>query len=84
MRPQCPPMARARLGEALIRMRRALELLDRAAAPGQVGATLDLAIGRLELILVRDDECQARLETLIAEAEREARAVRAIGEAPVL
>jgi hypothetical protein len=39
--------ARAKLDEARSLMTRALELLDEAEAPGQIGAYLDMAIGGL-------------------------------------
>ncbi len=41
------PQARPALNRALIQMTGALELLDEANAPGEIGSTLDLAIARL-------------------------------------
>lgn len=42
-----PPGANAALEQALEQLRQALELLDRASAPDEIGAKIDLAIHEL-------------------------------------
>lgn len=46
------------LAQALVQLRSALELLDRATAPGQIGAHIDLAIHQLEAQLARVSSTQ--------------------------
>jgi hypothetical protein len=55
--------------EALDLMRRALAILDRAEAPGEVGAHLDLAIDRLE----------GKLETIVSGTPHETSIQRSVG-----
>jgi hypothetical protein len=45
-----------RLAKALEQMTTALEILDEIGAPGEIGATLDLAIARLRQMLGRDGD----------------------------
>ena len=65
-----PPETRARLQDALVMMKGALDILDEAAAPGGVGASLDLAINRLEARLGKDGEIPADSQATIAGLER--------------
>jgi hypothetical protein len=44
--------AQQMLVDALSHMREAIELLDRAAAPGQIAANVDLAVNQLEEVLL--------------------------------
>ena len=65
-----PPETRARLQDALVMMKGALDILDEAAAPGGIGASLDLAINRLEASLGKGDENPADSQATIAGLER--------------
>jgi hypothetical protein len=53
--------------DALARMKAVLEELDRANAPGDVGAHLDLAICRLEEFLTREIDSVTSVTGVAAE-----------------
>jgi hypothetical protein len=83
MRLVCTPQARARLNDALLQMKSALDILDQVAGPGEIGALLDLAISRLGASIGRDDERPTRVQAMIVELERELAATPVrIGTAP--
>lgn len=64
------PQARLALSKASGLMSEALELLDETHAPGRIGATLDMAIARLEEFLGRDEQAPG-IQELMAQLERE-------------
>jgi hypothetical protein len=52
--PDQPQSAGGSLRDALTRMEEALEILDNLAAPGDIGAHLDLAVNRLRQEIGRE------------------------------
>ena len=58
--------SRLELSRALHLMLDALDVLDQAGAPGEVGSTLDLAIMRLLQILGRNGRAGTGLEALMS------------------
>ena len=61
MKDGLPSSAQSKLAEAMALMRQALQLLDAAQAPADIGAHLDLAIVRLDQCL--PDGSRSRAET---------------------
>ena len=59
------------LAKALDQMEMALEILDEEGAPGDIAATLDLAIARLRQGIGRDSAGASGMEALFAQLESE-------------
>ncbi len=59
------------LARALDQMEAALEILDELEAPGDIGATLDLAIARLRQMLRRADENASGFQPVFDQLETE-------------
>lgn len=53
MHDECDFDGEQMMADALARLQSALELLDRACAPAQIGAQVDMAIGQLQDELAR-------------------------------
>jgi hypothetical protein len=71
------------LARALDQMEAALEILDEMEAPGDIGATLDLAIARLRQMLRRAEENASGFQTVFDQLETElSRGLGLTGTAP--
>ena len=76
------PQKRGNLARALRLMGQALDILDRANAPGAIGSTLDLAAARLQGLLDEGDGAPGNAPMTMAELERDAGALAAGGNRP--
>lgn len=63
--PFLTPQSRLVLAKALDQMTAALEFLDEVGAPGEIGATLELAIARLRQTLGRENNEEWRPGALL-------------------
>lgn len=63
--------SRLLLAKALDQMAAALEILDEIGAPGEIGATLDLAIARLRQALGQEDGGNSGMQALFSQLEGE-------------
>lgn len=62
--------SRLELSRALRLTKEALEILDELHAPGEIGATLDLAASKLHNLLSQD-QTETEVQALIGQLERE-------------
>lgn len=65
------PQSRLLLTKALELMNAALEILDEIDAPGEIGATLDLAIAKIRKALGRDEGGEIGMEELFLQVHDE-------------
>ena len=71
------------LAKALEQMHAALEILDEIGAPGEISATLDLAIAKLRKAIERVDDGGSGMEALFSQLKDELTRIQSgLGEQP--